>query len=95
MERVQEGADSQDDQLLYIQPRRHLRIRVSQEDERAPSVQACRVLVMKGDNSVILVRLVEVTFVIIYTSEYQESIHIQMININFINLIPSPSLTFR
>ena len=72
MERVQEGADSQDDQLLYIQSRRHLWVRVSQEDERAPSVQACRVLVMKGDNSVILVRLVEVTFVIIYTSEYQE-----------------------
>lgn len=68
MERVQERADCQDDQLLDIQPRRHLRLRVGQEDECASAIQTHSVLVIKGKQlSDSRFRFVAITFVIIYT----------------------------
>ena len=45
VERVQQGADREDDELQHLQPRSHLRLRVGQEDERPPAVQAPGVLV--------------------------------------------------
>ena len=54
VERVQQGADREDDELQHLQPRSHLRLRVGQEDERPPAVQAPGVLVTLVEPSFIL-----------------------------------------